>query len=477
MEAAAWAVTVGALLMLMGFGGSALRHLPLSTAMLYLPVGLAIGPLWLGLVQLDAITDAKLLEHLTEVVVVISLFTVGLKLSVALDDARWLLPLRLALGSMIVTVALIALIGLAIGLPLGAAILLGAILSPTDPVLASDVQVADPRDRDRLRVALTGEGGLNDGTAFPFVMLGLGLLGVHPLGDWGWRWWAVDVFWAIGAGLAIGFGLGTVVGRFVLHLRRRYRQAVGYDDFLALGLIGLAYGLALFATAYGFLAVFAAGVALRRVERRETDASRGAGSSGTATSDRGDDGQAPDRATAARADATQEAPPPPALIEQSLMNPRPPVEPDHIATHPEHAPAFMAHAMLGSNEQLERIGTVAAVVMVGVLMVHVEWSRVPWWFVPVLLIVVRPAAVALGLAGTAAPPMQRRLIGWFGIRGIGSLYYLGYAITHGLDAELARTLVALTLATVVVSIALHGVSVTPLMKRYERVRARGARAG
>ena len=125
----------------------------------------------------------------------------------------------------------------ALGLTLGAAILLGAILAPTDPVLASDVQLAHPHDRDRLRFTLTGEGGLNDGTAFPFVMLGLGLLGLHDLGPDGLRWLAVDVVWAVVVGLAIGFALGTLVGRLVVHLRSARREFTGADDFLALGLI------------------------------------------------------------------------------------------------------------------------------------------------------------------------------------------------------------------------------------------------
>ncbi|MBA2722363.1 MAG: cation:proton antiporter [Methylibium sp.] len=450
MNVAVWALIVGGLLMFMALSGSALRHLPLSTAMFYLPAGLAIGPLGLGLVRFDPIVDARLLEHLAEVVVVVSLFTVGMKLSVAVDDRRWLMSLRLAIGSMVITVGLIALVALAIGLPLGAAVLLGAILAPTDPVLASDVQVADPQDRSRLRMALTGEGGLNDGTAFPFVMLGLGLLGLHPLGDWGARWLMVDVLWAILGGLAIGAALGTLMGRLVLWLRLRHQQAVGYDDFLALGLIALSYGVALSATTYGFLAVFAAGVALRRVERRETRASRG-------------ESDAP-------------APKPETVVEQSLTNPTPPIDADHVATHPAHAPAFMAHAMLGSTEQIERIGEVAAVVLVGVMLWMVDWSLVPWWFVPVLFLVIRPVSVAVGLAGTSTDRSQRRLIAWFGVRGIGSLYYLGYAMTHGLDPTVARTLVALTLSAVVASIVAHGISVTPLMARYDKMRKRERRS-
>ncbi|HYF58684.1 MAG TPA: cation:proton antiporter, partial [Burkholderiaceae bacterium] len=356
MDAAAWALIVGALMIVMGLTSSALKHLPLSTAMLYLPVGVAIGPGGLGLLDLDPVRDAKLLEHLSEVVVLVSLFTVGLKLAVPLSDPRWRLPLRLATTSMVVTVGLITLAGLAIGLPLGAAILLGAILSPTDPVLASDVQVSDPHDRDRLRVSLTGEGGLNDGTAFPFVMLGLGLLGLHELGDFGLRWVGVDVLWASAAGLGSGALLGTLVGRGVLYLRRRHAQAVGHDDFLSLGLIALSYGVAVTISGYGFLAVFAAGVAVRRVERAETEASRH------------------------RTEAQAPEPEPEEIVEQSLTNPEPPVPADHIATHPSHAPAFMARAMLGSNEQIDRIGELAAVVTVGAMLWTIDLSLVPWWF-------------------------------------------------------------------------------------------------
>ena len=119
-------------------------------------------------------------------------------------------------------------------------------------MLASEVQLQEPGDQDRLRFALTGEGGLNDGTAFPFVMLGLGLLGLHDLGDWGWRWLAVDVLWATAAGLACGWLLGNAIGRLVLHLRREHKEAVGLDDFLALGLIGLSHGCALLPHGYGF---------------------------------------------------------------------------------------------------------------------------------------------------------------------------------------------------------------------------------
>ena len=117
--------------------------------------------------------------------------------------------------------------------------------------------------------------------------------------------------------------------------------------------------------------------------------------------------------------------------------PRPHADPDashadQVATDPKHAPAFMAHAMLAFNEQIERIGEVVAVMAVGMLLWAVEWRLASWGFVAALLLVIRPVSVAVGLIGSSTSAPQRGLIGWFGIRGIGSLYYLTYAMNHGL---------------------------------------------
>ncbi len=124
--------------------------------------------------------------------------------------------------------------------------------------------------------------------------------------------------------------------------------------------------------------------------------------------------------------------------------------------------------MLGFNEQLDRIGEVAAVITIGALLWAVQWQWTVGWFVALLLLVVRPLSVALGLAGSRSLNSQRLMIGWFGIRGIGSLYYLMYAVNHGLAPQLAQQLTALTLSVVVSSIVVHGISVTPLMALYER---------
>ena len=420
---------IGLLLIVMTMAGSFISRLPLSAAMLYLLVGIAIGPMGLGLFHLDALDNRVLLERLTEIAVLISLFTAGLKLEMPLRDRRWRIPVQLATLSMIVTVGAITLLGLyGLGLSLGGAVLLGGILAPTDPVLASDVQVSDAGDRDRLRFGLTGEGGLNDGTAFPFVMLGLGLLGVHELGEGGWRWWTVDVLWAISGGLGLGYLLGTLVGRAIVYLRVRHREALRSDEFIALGLIAFTYGFALLCHTYGFLAVFAAGLALRRIDEVKPSS-------------------APIQTTQREAN------------------------PDAQAQADQDAPADMMNAVQRFNSQLESFVEVGIVLAVGVLMATVRFEADMLWFIPVLFLLVRPVAVSIGLVGATVQTAQRNLMCWFGIRGVGSLYYLLYAINHGIEPELAEKLLSVTLAVVVASVVVHGISVTPLMNHYEARKA------
>lgn len=430
MTANLWFMVVGLLLVVMALSDSLLRRLPLTTAMLYLMVGVALGPLGFDLLWVDPVEQAELLERLAEIVVIISLFAAGLKLRAPLTERRWVVPVALAFLSMSITVGLIALVGWTLlGLSPGAAVLLGAVLAPTDPVLASDVQVDEPTDHDRLRFSLTGEAGLNDGTAFPFVMLGLGLLGLHELGAGGWRWVAVDVVWAILAGLAVGTILGTAVGRLVIYLRREHKEALGLDDFLALGLITLSYGIALLIHSYGFLAVFAAGLAVRRIERRHSA---------------GD--EPPKSVEAAREGAEEEG----------------------KATDPNTAPAYMAQAVLGFSEQLERIGTVGIVLLVGGTLLPDTFARPALWFAPLLLLVIRPVAVAPVVLTSGLSGIQSALVGWFGIRGIGSVYYLAFAVARGVPEGEARLLMGITLWVVAASIVVHGLSVTPLMNAYQR---------
>lgn len=430
-----WYLVAAVLLLALLFGESFLARWPVTPAMVYLGIGYLLGPAVGNLVQLDLIRDAPLIERFAEIAVLVSLFTSGLKMRAPWSAPRWRQPLALATVSMILTVALIALAGTqALHLSLGAAVLLGGILAPTDPVLASVVQVRDPHDRDRLRFSLTGEAGMNDGTAFPFVLLGLALLGLHPLGHGLWHWAAIDIVWKCGVGVVVGIACGRGITFLVLKMRIQRRETVGLDDLVALGLIALAYGLTQLIHGLGFLAVFFAGVAMRASERRKSG------------------GLSEDKVKAAAAAPASEA-----------------------ATHHRAAPAHMAASVLDFNEHLERICQLGVVLVVGALLSS-HFHPAVFWFAPLLFFAIRPLAVLPTTLPSNLPSRDKALISWFGIRGIGSIYYVAYAINHGLVGAERDTLIALTLSIVAVSIFVHGISIDGLMHlRESRLKKSGQR--
>ncbi|RZL04140.1 MAG: sodium:proton antiporter [Rubrivivax sp.] len=406
----AWFVLVGTVLIVMAFTNHLVKRLPMSPAIVYLGVGALIGPLGVRMLNVSPLDSMAWLEVLTEVAVLVTLFTVGLRLRVPFSLSAWAVPLRLATVGMVITTAGIAAVGwLLFDLPWPALLLLGAILSPTDPVLASEVQIRHPDDRDGLRFALTAEGGINDGAAFPVVMLALGLMGLHDIGDMGWRWLTVDVLWAVVSGVGLGWLCGLVVGRSVHALRQR-GSPLEAEEFLTCGVIALVYGAALLIHAYGFLAVFAAGGALARTER------------------------------SLRADKT--------------------AKPD--GAHSSRLIHFSA--------QTENLAEVAIVLVIGASLASVNWTWQTVAFALLVMMVVRPLSVLATVPpGLMAWP-QRRLLAWFGIRGVGSVYYLAYAVNHGVDGSTARALTNAVMITICVSILAHGISATPLMVHYMKKR-------
>ena len=425
-----WFLLIGSLLLAMGLTSSLLKRSPVTSAIIYLAVGLLFGPTVLNLFHFNPLKEAALLEVLTEVAVLISLFSAGVKMPVPFSFSRWRAPILLATVSMAITVGLVAAFAhWVLGLPLGAAVLLGAIVAPTDPVLATDVQSRHPGDRDQLRFRLTCEAGLNDGSAFPFVVLGLGLLGLHELGDSGLRWVLIDVLWATLAGIAIGVAAGAGLARLVGVLRRAPNQHGLMDDFLGLGLIGMVYGLSVAVGAWGFLAVFFAAVALRQAEMKQAEAALQPGEASSAKT-----------AVAARSDPQTD----------------------------EAAPAMVSAGSLVFKEHLERLSEVVLVLLVGGSLFLSSWSWDAVALALFLFVVARPLSVVVGLWGQRTPLQIQGMTAWFGVRGIGSLYYLMYAIQRGIPTPLALQLMQMTLIVVTLSILLHGFSVKPLLGLFRR---------
>lgn len=419
-----WFILIGSLMLARGLATTTLARLPFTSAIVYMGVGIVLGPMVLNIFSINAIKEAKLLETLTEIAVLISLFSAGVKMPVPVKLARWSPAIRLAWLSMTVNVGIVAAFSVfVLGLPLGAGILLGAILAPTDPVLATDVQVRHPDDRDKLRFTLTCEAGMNDGSAFPFVMLGLGLLGMHELGDMGWRWVVVDVLWGTLGAIAIGAACGALLGRLGFMLRSKDPKHEVLDDLVGLGLIAIVYGISVLFHAWGFLAVFFAGVALRHMELLLCGAHK-------------------DR--------------------HGLL-----VEEDSCGEDAEaEKPLTISAESLVFKEHLERLSELTLVLLLGGMVSMNDWNWRTVGTALFLILVARPVSVFLGLAGAGQSLRLRGLVGWFGVRGIGSIYYLMYAINHGIPYTMAREFIEITVVVIMMSIVIHGTSVLPLLDRF-----------
>ncbi|MBW4549780.1 MAG: sodium:proton antiporter [Aphanocapsa sp. GSE-SYN-MK-11-07L] len=393
-------LVIGILLLFVTLGSGWITRLPLSFALIYLIVGILLGPYGLNLIQLRP--EANFLERLAEFIVIVSLFSCGLKMNRPLQLWAWNSTVRLIGFLMPISIFGIAAVGhWLLQLSWGSAILFGAILAPTDPVLASEVQLLDLEDQDELRFGLTSEGGLNDALAFPFVYFGLYWLENSQWQAWFKEWVLVDLLWAIAAGIFAG----VVIAKTIIWIEQRLQQLRPADslmeDFVALGTILVTYSLTEVINGYGFLAVFVAGI----------------------------------------------------VVQKSHANPE------------------KRHSQLEFTERIEKLMEVGTILLLGSLLRIEPIMRFGGEALLVaflLFFIIRPVGAWLSTLGDHSHLSRRLLYGWFGIRGIGSVYYLSYAFSKGLSGEVGEQIAWLTYLTIVFSVIVHGISATPLMNWYER---------
>lgn len=403
-----WLTGGGLLVALVAWLPLALRRLPLSLPIICIAIGALIFSLPGVGVRPLPLDYPEIVERLTEMIVIIALMGAGLKLDRVFDWRRWIVTWRLLAITMPLTIAAVMLLaGWGLGFPWVAALLLGACLAPTDPVLAADVQVGPPRtgEEDEVRFGLTSEAGLNDGLAFPFVNLAIALTLAAGTGEpWLGKWILRDIVWEI----LVGAGGGWLVGRLFGWLTYRTSADVQLsrtgDGLIAIAATFLSYGLTEIVNAYGFLAVFVTALTLRHAHR------------------------------------------------------------DHDFNVEMH----------DLTEQVERVGMMILLILfggalVGGLLEPLRWGDVLAAVVVILFI--RPAAGLLGLWRFPAPLGERLTLAFFGIRGVGSFYYLAYALNHAPFAGGER-LWAFVGLVVLLSILLHGLTVTPMMRLLDRTQGR-----
>jgi NhaP-type Na+/H+ or K+/H+ antiporter len=426
-----WFLLIGLLMLARGLAATTISRSPFTSAIVYLAVGLLLGPSCLNLFRFDPTQESDLLEMLAQIALLISLFSAGVKMPVPFKMSRWDAPLRLAWLSMALTVGMVALFAhYILHLPAGAAVLLGGILAPTDPVLATDVQVRHAGDKDELRFNLTCEAGMNDGSAFPFVLLGLAMLriddagGIAGVAEHHLRWLLVDVLWATAGALLVGVAAGAALARIGWSLRVIKPRHEIMDDLVALGLIAIVFGLASLIKASGFLAVFFAAVALRQTELKLAGAPK-------------------DR------HGLRE----PELAKSEVAQ----------ASENNDVPQVVSTESLVFKEHLERLSELTLVLLLGGM---ISLRELPYETIGVaafLFVVARPLAVYVGLMGSGTGKRMRAMIGWFGVRGIGSIFYLVFAIQAGLPPNMAKQLTGISLGVIMLSILVHGFSVKPLI--------------
>lgn len=386
--------------------------IPLSYPILYLLLGILLYSLPLNLPDPDLQGEKSFVVRLTELSVIVTLMGTGIKINRPFSLKKWMIPFRLVVITMILTIAAVAFFGWwALGLVPASAILLGAVLAPTDPVLAGDVQVGAPSEEqeDHVRFSLTAEAGLNDGMAFPFTWLAINLaIAAATSEQWIDNWLLKDVIYKIAAGVAMGYLMGRVLAFLVFRLPKISKFPEAKDGFLALSATLLVYGLTEMIQGYGFIAVFVTGLTLSSRERN----------------------------------------------------------------HHYHK------EMHDFTDQMERLLMVIVLIPFGGslakgLLDHLTWQGAVLGLS--LLFVIRPLTGLIALVGTNVSFKEKMAISFFGIRGIGSFYYLAFAFYKTTFTQ-TEELWSIVGFVVVLSIVLHGVTAFPVMRYLDLRRLKEERA-
>ncbi|MFC6671501.1 cation:proton antiporter [Marinobacterium aestuariivivens] len=362
-----------------------------SSAALLMIVGLVTYSIVPGMEALDPTTSPRLWEMISEIVLIVVLFATGLRIDNLGSYRFWSPTLRLLLIAMPLTIAAVG--GLAWGLAgmtVAGAVLLGAVLAPTDPVLAGDVQVGPPHEGNEhpVRFTLTAEAGLNDGLAFPFVYLGLLIAaqGTDP-SAWLTEWLLRDVLYRIAVGVGLGAAVGWLLGMTLFSTWGSRAIQKSGPGVIALAAVLLCYGIVELAEGYGFIGAFVAGLACRRVQKK----------------------------------------------------------------HHFH------RRLYDFSEAIEHALTAILLVLVGSTLPAL-WPALDWRHSLIgfsLLLVIRPIVGWLALQGTDLASRDRWIVGFFGVRGVGSVYYIAYASGH-VELINERPLWALVAFTVFASAVIHG---------------------
>jgi NhaP-type Na+/H+ or K+/H+ antiporter len=393
---------LGAAALAMAWMPALTAKLKISYSILYVLFGFLLYMFIDTLPEPNPTKETSVTLRLTELVVIISLMGTGLKIDEPFSFWRWAIPLRLVSVTMVLSILLTTLMGYFwLGFTLPASILLGAALAPTDPVLASDVQVGPPMEKRKspVRFSLTAEGGLNDGMAFPFTWLAIWLV-IHPITfDTVGAWFLQDLVYRIFVGVIIGLLLGKGLAYLLFHLPKKSSLSTPGDGFVGFSATLFVYGITELLHGYGFIAVFICAVAVRNSEMNHEY---------------------------------------------------------HIKLH-------------NFTEQIERILIAIVLVLFGGSIANGIFSILNWQlavFGLITILLVRPLCAYLSVIGKGLPFKVKAMISFYGIKGVGSLFYLSFALNEA-PFEHTAELWSVVSFIVLCSVLIHGISATKTMAKIE----------
>ncbi|HEY9363986.1 MAG TPA: cation:proton antiporter [Chitinophagaceae bacterium] len=379
------------------------RKIKISYSLIYVFLGILLYAIFNTLPLPNPIAYPQETLHLTELVVITSIMGTGLKIDEPFSFRKWRVPFRLILITMILCIGIVFISGQwAFHFDIASALLLGAVLAPTDPVLASDVQVGPPleKSKENVRFSLTAEAGMNDGTAFPFVWLAIALAVFASTGKGNFTQWIMfDLVYRLLAGVICGFVIGRLLAYLVFHLPEKKNFIAIKDGFVAIATTLLVYGLTELLRGYGFVAVFVTAITLRN-------------------------------------------------------------------SHMSHRFHTKLHDF---TDQIERVLVAIVLILFGGSLVNgilkhltIEMALFGLSF----LFIIRPLTALIALIGSKLHIKEKLAISFFGIKGIGSFYYLAFALSTAYF-QYSKELWSMVSFIVLISIIIHGVTATSVMKRLE----------
>ena len=374
----------------------------ISYSIIYVFFGFVLYSLIDGLPEADPMQKENITMRLTEMVVIVSLMGTGLKTNEPFSFKKWAVPLKLVSITMLLSIALTTVLGYVwLGFTFPSALLIGAALAPTDPVLASDVQIDSPRDKSHsdVRFSLTAEGGLNDGMAFPFTWLAIALATSAFTPDLMKSWFIKDFLFKIVVGITSGYVLGKALSYLVYKLPGKAKLTTFGDGFVALSATLLVYGITELIHGYGFIAVFIAAITLRDVEK-DNDY--------------------------------------------------------HLKLHE-------------FTDQIERICVAIVLILFGGSIASGILSALTWklvGFAAVAILLIRPICAYFSLFGSSLDKREKAVVSFFGIKGVGTLFYLSFALNEASFDDIPE-LWALVSFIILFSILIHGLTATKAIQKIE----------